>query len=102
MGNIARINNTLDNMPNELEMAQNRLAGVEKQMETAKIEVQKPFEREVELAEKTARLAQLDALLNMDETGTTVIGDGEEVTEDIPIPRNGCNGAESIAVGTHK
>ena len=40
VGNIARINNTLDNMPNELEMAQNRLAGVEKQMETAKIEVQ--------------------------------------------------------------
>ena len=85
VGNIARINNTLDNMPNELEMAQNRLAGVEKQMETAKIEVQKPFEREAELAEKTARLAQLDALLNMDEKGTTVIGDGEEVTVDIPI-----------------
>ena len=69
VGNIARINNALDNMVNELEMDQNRLANVEKQLETAKVEVQKPFEREEELTAKTARLAELDALLNMDEKG---------------------------------
>ncbi|MCR5129195.1 MAG: DEAD/DEAH box helicase family protein, partial [Lachnospiraceae bacterium] len=50
VGNIARINNALDNMVNELEMDQNRLANVEKQLETAKVEVQKPFEREEELS----------------------------------------------------
>ncbi len=82
VGNIARINNALDNMVNELEMDQNRLANVEKQLETAKVEVQKPSEREEELTAKTARLAELDALLNMDEKEPEVIGDGEEIVEE--------------------
>jgi len=64
-------------------MSQTRLANVEKQMETAKVEVQKPFEREEELATKTKRLAVLDALLNMDEKGGEIIGDGDdELAED--------------------
>ena len=82
VGNIVRINNALDNMVNELEMDQNRLGNVEKQLETAKVEVQKPFEREEELAEKTARLAELDALLNMDEKEPEVISDGKELAEE--------------------
>jgi uncharacterized membrane-anchored protein YhcB (DUF1043 family) len=68
-GNITRINNVLEAMPNQLEEAQTKYANVEKQLETAKVEVNKPFAQEAELAEKMDRLAALNALLNMDEKG---------------------------------
>jgi hypothetical protein len=68
-GNITRINNTLEAMPGLLEEAQTKLANVEHQLETAKIEVTKEFPQEAELAEKLDKLAALNALLNMDERG---------------------------------
>jgi ribosomal protein S17E len=68
-GNITRINNSLEAMPGQLEEAQTKLANVEHQLETAKIEVTKEFPQEAELAEKLDKLAALNALLNMDERG---------------------------------
>jgi hypothetical protein len=72
-GNITRINNALEGMGKQLEEAVARLENVEHQLETAKIEVVKPFAQEAELAEKLDRLAELNALLNMDEKGDEAV-----------------------------
>ncbi len=74
LGNIARINHALESMPKQLAEAQTKLETVERQLETAKIEVTKPFAQEAELAEKLERLAALNALLNMDEKGDEALG----------------------------
>ena len=63
LGNITRINNALEAMPAQLEEAQTKLSNVEHQLETAKAEVDKPFQQEAELSEKLERLAELNALL---------------------------------------
>ena len=68
-GNITRINHALESMPKELDNAKVKLENVERQLETAKAEVTKPFAQENELKEKLDRLSALNALLNMDETG---------------------------------
>ena len=81
LGNITRISHTLASMPKKLEEEQTKLANVERQFETAKEEVQKPFAREAELTEKLERLAVIDALLNMDEKGDDVIGMDDEQEE---------------------
>ncbi|RKJ18713.1 DUF3849 domain-containing protein [bacterium D16-50] len=74
LGNIARINHALESMPKQLAEAQTKLETVERQLETAKVEVTKPFAQEAELAEKLERLSALNALLNMDEKGDDAIG----------------------------
>lgn len=81
LGNITRINNALEEMPAQLEEAQTKLSNVEHQLETAKAEVDKPFQQEAELSEKLERLAELNALLNMDEKGDDAIGMDDEATE---------------------
>ena len=81
LGNITRINNVLEAMPAQLEEAQTKLSNVEHQLETAKAEVDKPFQQEAELSEKLERLAELNALLNMDEKGDDAIGMDDEATE---------------------
>ena len=81
LGNITRINNVLEAMPVQLEEAQTKLSNVEHQLETAKAEVDKPFQQEAELSEKLERLAELNALLNMDEKGDDAIGMDDEATE---------------------
>ena len=81
LGNITRINNVLEAMPAQLEEAQTKLSNVEHQLETAKAEVDKPFPQEAELSEKLERLAELNALLNMDEKGDDAIGMDDEATE---------------------
>ena len=81
LGNITRINNVLEAMPAQLEEAQTKLSNVEHQLETAKAEVDKPFPQEAELSEKLKRLAELNALLNMDEKGDDAIGMDDEATE---------------------
>ena len=81
IGNITRINNVLEAMPTQLEEAQTKLANVEHQLETAKAEVDKPFPQEAELAKKLERLAELNALLNMDEKGDDAIGMDDDVSE---------------------
>ena len=79
LGNIARINHALESMTKELAEAKTKLDNVEHQLETAKVEVQKPFAQEEELAEKLDRLSALNALLNMDEKGDDGIGMDDEL-----------------------
>ena len=76
-GNITRLHNVLDGMAGELSEAETKLDNVTHQLETAKMEVQKPFLAEEELKEKMERLAELDALLNMDEKGETPVLENE-------------------------
>ena len=67
-GMIQRMDNVLEAMPAELEKLRRNLENVQQQLETARLEVAKPFEKEQELAEKSARLAELNSLLDMDKT----------------------------------
>ena len=76
-GSITRLHNVLDGMAGELSEAETKLNNVTHQLETAKLEVQKPFPAEEELKEKMERLAELDALLNMDEKGETPVLENE-------------------------
>jgi N12 class adenine-specific DNA methylase len=76
LGNITRIDNALDSLPTKLVNCNENLANNHRQMENAKTEAAKPFDKEDELTEKTARLAELDALLNMDDKDGEVLDDG--------------------------
>ena len=76
-GNITRLHNVLDGMAGKLSEAETKLNNVTHQLKTAKMEVQKPFPAEEELKEKMERLAELDALLNMDEKGETPVLENE-------------------------
>ena len=69
LGNLTRINNLLESLPQKLTQAEEILSNTESQLESAKIEVTKPFPQEKDLADKIERLAELNALLNMDEKG---------------------------------
>ena len=66
-GNLTRIENALVNMPQKLEKAEERIAELERQTEQARAELGKPFAQEKELEAKAARLAELNAALNIDE-----------------------------------
>ena len=68
-GNIQRLDNALAGIPARLEKAEQQLDNLRSQQEAAQAELGKPFPQEAELAEKSARLAELDALLNMDDRG---------------------------------
>ena len=81
LGNISRINHALESMTKELTEASTKLANVERQLETAKVEVTKPFAQEAELTEKLDRLSALNALLNMDEKGDDGIGMEDDKSE---------------------
>ena len=85
LGNLTRIDNVLSSIPERLERAEQQLKILNDQRESSKVELGKPFPLEKELAEKTARLAELDALLNMDERITKKeIGDRKpSVLEDL-------------------
>jgi hypothetical protein len=66
IGNITRINNLLSSIQSELEYSTHQRETLKSELAIAKGELGKPFPREAELTEKTARLAQLNALLNLD------------------------------------
>ena len=72
-GNIQRMENMFEALPVRLSACEKVLDTLKEQMENAKAEVEKPFAQEQELAEKTARLAELDALLNIDKRESDVI-----------------------------
>ena len=65
-GNITRIDNEIEKIPDRFLHCQERLETLKEQLETAKLEVQKPFAQEEELQQKTARLGELNAMLDMD------------------------------------
>lgn len=91
-GNITRLNNVLDEIPKKLEYCREQLKTLRQQMETAKQQVDIPFEKEEELKTKSARLAELNILLNMDKHENEVI-DGEP-DEDMDIPEKKAVGYE--------
>lgn len=65
-GNITRIDNEIEKIPDRLLHCQERLETLKEQLETAKLEMQKSFAQEEELQQKTARLGELNAMLDMD------------------------------------
>ena len=65
-GNLTRLDNALDSFSDRIARAENQLQTLYQQRDAAQVEVEKPFPKEVELAEKSARLAELDTLLNME------------------------------------
>jgi hypothetical protein len=82
LGNISRINNALDKLPERLAGAKENLANLEKQTAAAKEELAKPFAQEEELATKEQRLALLNSDLNIDgDGGFDVINDTEHRSE---------------------
>jgi N12 class adenine-specific DNA methylase/adenine-specific DNA methylase len=83
LGNIIRLDNSLNNFPERINSAENELATLHQQQAAAQIEVEKPFPQEEELAEKSARLAELNAQLDVDEKSHDPEQDEEE-QEDTP------------------
>lgn len=73
-GNIVRIDNGIERFEEALADTKNSLENTEKQFETAKQEIEKPFAKEEELRAKTARLDELNILLNMDKKGNEIVG----------------------------
>ena len=78
LGNITRLDNALNNFPERINSAENELATLHQQQAAAQIEVEKPFPQEEELAEKSARLAELNAQLDVDEKSHEPEQDEEE------------------------
>ena len=83
-GNITRLDNAIDNFADRIADAENALQNLEQQKQAAEVEVAKPFAQEEELAEKSARLAELNALLNIDRSSAQ---NSPEKTEETPTTR---------------
>ena len=77
-GNIQRIDNTLGSMESRLKTVQDQIATLQKEQEAAKEEIAKPFAQEDELREKSARLIELDSLLDIGKGGPEVMPEGGE------------------------
>lgn len=87
LGNVQRINNALSGIEKKLVEAEQKLENLQKQLAVAQEEVKKPFAQEAELTEKSARLAELNAMLNMDEHNSSdVLGVDEETDVDAIAP----------------
>ena len=81
-GNITRLDNALDKLPESLQMKRTELADTKVQLENAHAELKKPFSNEAELAEKTERLNELNILLNMDQKDKVLLdAEPDEGTE---------------------
>ena len=81
-GNITRLDNAIDNFADRIADAENTLQNLEQQKQAAEIEVAKPFSQEEELQEKSARLAELNALLNIDRDRSSSQDAPEETKEE--------------------
>ena len=88
LGNLTRIENEIAKLPARLEAAKTKKVETIAQLETAKIEVEKPFAFENELKEKTERLNALNIELNLNEKDTSVIDDEPEQSEETPEKKN--------------
>ena len=101
LGNIQRIHNALSAIEKKLADTEQNLETVQQQLKTAQEEVQKPFPKEAELGEKMERLAELNAMLNMDEKGGENLladeGIGENPEVNVPEERQ-----DRIADSIHK
>ena len=85
-GNITRLNNALAEIPKKLEYCHEQLKTLKHQMETAREQIEIPFEKENELQSKSARLAELNILLNMDKHENEML-DGEPDEDMEPTER---------------
>ncbi len=83
-GNITRMDNALDGIAKQLELAENDLENTKTQLETAKSELEKPFSKEDELKQKTARLAELNALLDVDKRDNEIVGGEPDEGDNLP------------------
>lgn len=83
-GNITRLDNALENLAGNLAAERAKLEEAKVQLENARTELATPFAREEELAEKTARLKELNILLNMDEKDKTLIDEAPDEGEEPP------------------
>lgn len=102
-GNILRVTNALAGIERALPQVERRLETLEQQLAQAREEAKRPFAQEAELAEKSARLAELNALLNMDEKGSEdALGVDEDAaeTEVADKPRQPVNYAGRVAERT--
>ena len=81
-GNLTRMGNVIDGLSGKLEAVRAELADTQVQLENARTELAAPFAKEAELAEKTARLKELNILLNMDQKDKSLIDDVPD--EDTP------------------
>ena len=81
-GNIQRMENAFDMFPTRLNACEQALANLQTQIENAKAEVEKPFAQEDELRTKMARLAELDAMLNMDKRENDTLDAAPEQEEE--------------------
>ena len=86
-GNIVRMDNVLDSISKRLEAANEQLFNIENQIKAAEAELKTPFPKEAELQEKSARLAELDVLLNMDTTPDQpqAVGPEQEAGNSAPV-----------------
>ena len=84
-GNITRLDNAIDNFADRIADAENALQNLEQQKQAAEVEVAKPFAQEDELQKKSARLAELNALLNIDRDRNSS-QDAPEETEEAETP----------------
>jgi hypothetical protein len=88
-GNIIRLDNALEGFPAKMTACQEQLETTKAQMENTKAEVDKPFPQEVELAEKTARLAEVNIALNLDKRETELMdAETDEGEEGAPQKKN--------------
>lgn len=85
VGNITRINNALEKIPQSLQNHLENLEQLHTELESAKEEADRPFPQEEELAEKSARLAELNTVLDNEEKGQ---GSGKETPEEEPVPED--------------
>ncbi len=95
-GNLTRIDNVLNNIPERLKTVQTKLDSLYAQMETAKAELGKPFPQEEELRVKSARLTELNIALNIDERTPM-----EQMADDVPRTAIAKNSRSSVLQKLH-
>ena len=77
-GNLTRMENRLENLPEDLRKLEMQLSDTHRQIDNAREEVQRPFPQEEELRAREARLAELNVLLNLDEKETVLLDETEQ------------------------
>ena len=100
-GNITRLDNAIDNFADRIADAENALQNLEQQKQAAEVEVAKPFAQEEELAEKSARLAELNALLNIDRDRSSS-QDTPEESEETEAPATRPSVLAALGEKTHQ
>ena len=87
IGNITRIDNAIEKLPERLEAKKQELSTLEQQFATAKAEVEKPFDKEEELTEKTNRLNVLNGLLNVDKRENELVDGAPDEGDSVPVSK---------------